>query len=34
MTRTLLSPAAFICSTDQAMAFSSDAEPLKRLPMR
>jgi hypothetical protein len=34
MTRTLLSPAPFICSADHAMARSSDGEPLSRLPMR
>ena len=34
MIRTLLNPAAFICSADQATARSSDAEPLSRLPMR
>ena len=34
ITRTLLSPAAFMVSTLHAMAFSKPGDPLKRFPMR
>jgi hypothetical protein len=34
ITRTLLNPAAFICSADHAIAFSSPGDPLNRFPIR